>query len=490
LSKDTKTEDVKLALDAELLNVRSTTLIEDRVLTARRLLAKITHDGVTMTGDANVDSVPVNATWTQSFGVGSKQSKIDARLNLMNKNLRAFGVVLPDGTLSGSTPARMDITLRRGSPPKFSLVSNLVGASMRVPALSWSKGKQTKGRFSIEGSLGQRVDVGALSFKAPGLEAVGTLDLNTNNSLQRARFSEVNVGKWLSTSAVLTPRSGGRTDISLNGGTADLRFLGDGTEAGGGSTSNSVIKINLDRVRVTNDLSLTGMAGQLTTKGGLRGTFVGRVNGGTRVDGQLFPQKHGTAIELTSKDAGGAMASAGLLTNARDGSLRVVLVPRAGDGNYDGSLEVKRTRIKNASAMAALLNGISLVGALQQLEGEGIHFSTIEGQFKLRSNGVKLEKISAVGPSIGMTLDGWYNSSTKGVDFEGVITPLYAVNGVFERIFGQLVGRRKGEGMFGFTYRMWGPSSKPRVAVNPLSILTPGAFREIFRQKPPEPPTK
>lgn len=491
LSKDTKTEDVKLALDAELLNVRSTVLIENRVLTARKLNAKITHDGVTLTGDAQVDSVPVNATWTQSFGAGSKQSKIDARLNLTDKNLRAFGVVLPSGTLSGSTPARMDITLRRGRDPRFTLTSNLVGASMRVPALSWSKGKGTKGQFSVQGSLGKQVEIGDLVFNAPGLDAVGTLDLNANNSLQRARFSRVNIGKWLSASAVLTPRDGGRTDIAVNGGTADLRFLGDGSSAGGGSnTSNTSIKLNLDRVRVTNDLSLTGLAGQLTTKGGLRGTFVGRVNGGTRVDGQLFPQKHGTAIELASKDAGGTMASAGLLTNARDGDLRVVLLPRAGEGNYDGTLDVKRTRIKDASAMAALLNGISLVGAIQQLEGEGIHFSSIEGQFKLRSNGVKLENISAIGPSIGMTLDGWYNTRTKGVDFEGVITPLYAVNGVFERIFGQLVGRRKGEGMFSFTYRMRGPSSSPKVAVNPLSILTPGAFREIFRQKPPAPPTQ
>jgi len=129
------------------------------------------------------------------------------------------------------------------------------------------------------------------------------------------------------------------------------------------------------------------------------------------------------------------------------------------------------------------------VGALQQLEGEGIHFSTIEGQFKLRENGVKLENISAVGPSIGMTLDGWYDTRAKSVDFEGVITPLYAVNGVFERIFGALVGRRKGEGMFSFTYRMRGSAAKPKVKVNPLSILTPGAFREIFRQKPPVPPS-
>ena len=150
---------------------------------------------------------------------------------------------------------------------------------------------------------------------------------------------------------------------------AALRICGFGAagRAGGNGSGNTTLKLSLDRVRITNDLSLTSFAGNLTTKGGLRGKFVGRVNGGTRVDGKLFPQSLGTAIELASKDAGGVMASAKLLENARGGALRMVLVPRKGTGNYDGTLEIKRIRLKDASAMAALLNGISLVGLLQQL---------------------------------------------------------------------------------------------------------------------------
>ena len=490
LSKDTRTQDVKLAVQAELLNVKSTSLIKNRTLTSRKMIANVTHDGVEIAGDVLLDSIPVAAKWAQSFDQGAKQSKVAATLNLNTKNLAALGIVLPKGTVSGSAPAKMDITLYRGSDPKFRLTSNLVGASMQIPALGWSKPSRTAGRFSVDGSLGDTVDIGDLVLEASGLTARGTVDLNADNTLQQARFSSVDVGKWLSTSAVLTPQNGGRTRIKLSGGVADLRFMGGDTGSSGRGSGTTTIDMQLDRVRVTNDLSLTDFKGKLNTKAGLRGTFVGRVNGRSWVDGQLFPQRHGTAIEVSSTDAGGVMASAGLLTNARDGALRVVLIPKAGEGDYDGILDVKKTRIKDASAMAALLNGISLIGVLQQLEGEGIHFNNIEGQFKIRGNGVKLENISAVGPSIGMTLDGWYDTRNKSVDFEGVVTPLYAVNGVFERIFGQIVGRRKGEGMFSFTYRMSGPASQPNVGVNPLSILTPGAFREIFRQKAPAPPSQ
>jgi hypothetical protein len=45
---------------------------------------------------------------------------------------------------------------------------------------------------------------------------------------------------------------------------------------------------------------------------------------------------------------------------------------------------------------------------------------------------------------------------------------------------------RKGEGLVGFNYNLRGTSSDPKVQVNPLSIFTPGMFREIFRRPPPE----
>ena len=60
-------DEVKLALTAELLNVSSERLVEGRRLTASKMIAKITQDGVTLNGDAALDNVPMRATWVQSF---------------------------------------------------------------------------------------------------------------------------------------------------------------------------------------------------------------------------------------------------------------------------------------------------------------------------------------------------------------------------------------------------------------------------------------
>lgn len=62
---------------------------------------------------------------------------------------------------------------------------------------------------------------------------------------------------------------------------------------------------------------------------------------------------------------------------------------------------------------------------------------------------------------------------------QGVISPVYLLNG-----FGAVLTRR-GEGLFGFNYTLRGTADDPQVQVNPLSILTPGMFRELFRAPAP-----
>jgi len=88
---------------------------------------------------------------------------------------------------------------------------------------------------------------------------------------------------------------------------------------------------------------------------------------------------------------------------------------------------------------------------------------------------------SAVGPAMGLSMDGYYNFANSMLDMQGAISPIYMVN-----LVGQPIAARKGEGLIAFNYNLSGPIDDMKVSVNPLSALTPGFFREIFRRPAPK----
>ena len=130
--------------------------------------------------------------------------------------------------------------------------------------------------------------------------------------------------------------------------------------------------------------------------------------------------------------------------------------------------------------MAALLDAISVVGLLGQLDGQGLSFTNVDAKFRITPDRIVVTEGSAVGPGLGISMDGIYMLGTKRMEFQGVISPIYLLNGIGS------VLTRPGEGLFGFTYRLDGVVGNLRVSVNPLSALTPGMFREIFRRPPPD----
>ena len=127
-----------------------------------------------------------------------------------------------------------------------------------------------------------------------------------------------------------------------------------------------------------------------------------------------------------------------------------------------------------------MLDAISVVGLLNQLSGPGLLFSSVTGDFRLTPTAVEVRRGAAVGASLGISADGVVETAAGRVDLRGTISPIYVLNGI-----GQIFSK-KGEGLFGFSYKLSGPVDSPKVSVNPLSILTPGMFREIFRSNPPK----
>lgn len=471
-------DDIDVAVTGRLTQVRSETLVPGRVLTSPGMTVSADNEGLTVSGPGRIGAAAFDATWIQPFGPeAAGASRIEGEVTLDAVFLDEFGIALPPGSLSGAAVGRIALDLPRDAPAEFRLTSTLAGAALSVPALGWSKGAGQAGDLSVSGRLGRPVRIERLALDTPGLTAEGRVVLNESGSLDRLEFDRVRVGGWLDAPVTLRGRGPGRPlAISVEGGTVDLRqtSFGGGNAGGGGP-----ITVALDRLIVSEGIVFNRFQADLTTQGGLSGRYSGWLAGEAPVQGVLAPTRNGTAIRLQAADAGATLRAAGLFRSARQGQIDLTLVPLPGEGRYDGRFRVSDLRVQGASGLANLLSAISVVGLLEQLDGQGIAFGEVTGEFTLDPRGVTLRRASAVGPSLGISMAGIYDLRSQRIDMQGTISPVYFLNAI-----GQIFSR-PGEGLFGFNYRMAGPADDPAVSVNPLSILTPGMFREIFRANPP-----
>ena len=173
-------------------------------------------------------------------------------------------------------------------------------------------------------------------------------------------------------------------------------------------------------------------------------------------------------------------AASGIFQTARGGSLDLTLQPRGGSGEYDGDARIGNIQVRDAPVLAELLGAISVIGLLEQLNDSGLVFNSAEAQFRTSPEGIAISRSSAVGASLGVSMEGSYSTKSETLNMKGVISPVYLINGIGS------VLTKPGEGVFGFNYDLTGSVDDPQVSVNPLSILTPGMFREMFRSDAPK----
>jgi hypothetical protein len=177
------------------------------------------------------------------------------------------------------------------------------------------------------------------------------------------------------------------------------------------------------------------------------------------------------------------MKAANLFTRAEGGELDLLLLP-VDEASYTGELWITGLKVREAPVLASLLNAASIIGLLQQLGGQGILFDEVSADFRIDPTSVDVTRASAMGAGLGLSMAGTFDTENYLMEFRGVLSPLYLLNGI-----GSIL-TRPGEGLLGFNFTLSGNPDAPTVGVNPLSVLAPGALRDLLRRHrgAPQPP--
>ncbi|MGR3290918.1 MAG: hypothetical protein ACU0C9_06945 [Paracoccaceae bacterium] len=474
-------EDVAYSVASSLENVVTEILIPGRVLSAERLNLIADNKSDEISGPVKLGDVSADIIWRQDLAQNQK-SGVSGTVELSQAFVREFGIGLQDGAVQGIGIGQFQLDLVANQPPRFTLNSDLNRLGIQISQIGWRKSKNSTGKLNVAGTLGANPSIDLLEINASGLRASGgRVTLADDGSMVAATFSRVRVGGWLDAPVTLRARGKGLVpSVHIDGGTIDVRKTAFGGADSGSTGAGGPISLALDSVIVSEGITLTNFVGEFDSAGGLRGNFIAKMNGKTSLSGSLIPDSNGTAIRIQSENAGAVLRNAGVVGYAENGSLDLVLRPRPENGVYDGQMQIRDTNVKNAPGMAELLSAISIIGLLEQLSGNGILFEQVDATFQLTPTQVNLIRSSAVGPSLGVSLEGIYDLTTSTMNMQGVVSPVYFLNAI-----GQIFSRR-GEGLFGFNFKLKGTSDAPKVTVNPLSILTPGLFRDIFRAPPPQ----
>lgn len=463
---------------AELRNVRSDVLVPGVTVTATGLQLVVDPESLIVRGGLRAGDIGGQGVFSRALGAGAQGSaRLEAQININAAFLEAFNITLPAGMITGEASAQLVVDLGDPAAPAFRLTSDLRGIALSLANVAWTKDANTAGALTVVGVLGDTARIDELSITAPGLQTTGVITFADGGGLERAAFERVRLGGWLDAPVILLGRGAGQpVAVQIAGGALDLRAANFG--AGGGD--GGPLDIALDRLTITDRIQIDDFRGTFAPAGGLQGEFVGILNGIAPINGTLVAMNGGAAVRITSADAGSVLRATGLLRTAFGGDLDLTLLPTGRAGSYDGTLVGRAVSVRDAPVLASLLDAVSVVGLLNQMEGRGLVFDDIDVAFRLTPDQVIVTQASAIGPGLGLSMDGVYSSAAGVMDFQGVISPFFLVNNI-----GSVLTRR-GEGLIGFSFNLRGNVDNPQVLVNPLSALTPGMFREIFRRPPPQ----
>ncbi len=497
------------------IKLRGTARIDDAVVDAGVERARIEGGSITFnvteralqaTGDVQVGGVPAKLSWQRFFDApASKQPDLRLAMVLDDAARQRLGNNLKH-IIRGRVPLVVSVGQGAAGKSKVSVEADLTDADLILSNVGWRKppGRAATLRYRMVEAEDGTTELQDFRIVGDDIAIDGWIALNAANEPTAFYFNDFSFNLITHIEMAGKIRPDKVWEVRASGATYDGRQffkslfssgkLAEDVPEASGEGGNLDLTARIGSMVGYFDTTAQDVTITLKKRGGLLHELnaSGKLNGQAPIAVRLDPAAPGQPRVLLgeSKDAGSAFRLVGFYPRVEGGEASLQV-------NLDGDASRSKTGVLWARDFVIL--GDRVVGqVLSDAENDPINAYRVPGQRRPRRQRIVFNQLKVPfavgggrfvlndsyinGPLLGATLRGQVDFATQQVDLGGTYIPFYGLNSALGSIpiIGNLLVGRRGEGVVGITFAIQGPTSDPNVLVNPVSVVAPGIFRQIF----------
>ena len=449
----------------------------------------LNNRGMRIDGDARISGVSAAVGWREDFtGTEEPRRRYSVRARLTEADRKRLGVVLAP-LVQGPVSVAAEYAVFSGGAARATGTLDAAESEVALPPLEWWKPPGVPGRatFEIAFDGGRARAIRIKDLAAGDLRAAGQVRLD-RGSVQRVEIDRLAVPNRFDLAGALSIDEVEGWTIDASGRLFDAAPIQRLTKGEGESTLPPLsIAARLDRVLLT--------AGRSVEKASLAARYrdgswqaidlSGRFPNGKRFDLSYRPGDGAGRLQATSMDAGEMFGLVGETKWVRGGRLTVSAEgqPGAEPRQWTGKIAIRDFVLTGAPRLVQALRLASLGALSEELGGRGVRVTALDIPFTHGGSKLSFSEARAFGPGIGVTGSGTIDIDEETVEIDGTLVPAYPLNAALGEVpgIGFIFSGEKGGGLFAAPFAIRGKVEQPSFTVNPLGVLTPGVFRNIFR---------
>jgi hypothetical protein len=476
------------------------------------LAIDITEQGAAAQGEMLLAGVPVRLDWQRLFEApADKQPPLRVSASLDGGDRNQLGLDI-NHIVQGVVPVEVTVTPSAREEPSVQLRADLTGADLVLEGIAWRKPPGRSALLQFDVVKGRTHKHELQNFKVVGddIAIEGWAALGPDNRLREFSFPDFTLN--LVTRLEVQGKLGADNvwEVKARGPTFDGRDFFRALFSVGQVAEKQVLpqkpragidlEASIDTVIGHGDASLKGLRIKMSKRGEKLSALEAR---GTLDSGKplavVFRQTPGEPRKLLadSTDAGQVFKLTGFYHSVQGGRVRLeVNLDGKGPAEKTGILWVEDFTILGDPVVSEVFSSAGPEPGdtgprpkSRRVVRQTFEFDLMRAPFSVGHGQFVLEDAYLKGPMLGASIRGKVDYKLRTVSLGGTYIPLQGLNNALGGIplIGQIFSGPRGEGVFGITFAIQGPMSEPQVIVNPLSLVTPGIFREIFQMTSSDP---